>query len=217
MGKPLRLIGQKFGRLTVIAKAGRNKYKGKLWFCECACGEYLIVLTGNLNHGDTKSCGCLRRDPSRKITHGKINTSEYRVWSSMKSRCFNKKDYAYGNYGGRGITVCDRWLKFENFIADIGKRPTNRHTIERVNNNGNYEPKNCIWATYTTNIRNRRTNKNNTTGFNGVSWDKKLKQFRARINANHKKFDLGCFKKLSDAIIARKHGELKYWGKLSND
>ena len=215
-GKKLELIGQKFGRLVVVTRCGSNEYKSRLWFCECDCGEYLIVLGGSLSHGDTKSCGCLQRELAHKGTHRKINTPEYRVWSSMKARCLNNKAQAFDNYGGRGITVCKQWLKFENFIADMKERPSNKHTIERINNNGNYEPKNCIWATYIINIRNRRKSKNNTTGCSGVSWDKKMKRYRAVIIANYKKISLGCFKKLSDAIIARKDGELKYWGKVSN-
>lgn len=216
MGKRLELLGKRFGRLIVVSNCGSNKYKSKLWFCKCDCGEYLIALGGSLNHGGTKSCGCLRRKLAHRITHGKINTPEYGVWGSMKSRCLNNKHNAFNNYGGRGITVCKRWLKFENFIIDMGKRPSNKHTIERINNNGNYEPKNCKWSTYVENIRNRRKNKNNTTGYNGVSWDKKMKKYRAVINANYKKISLGYFKNLLDAITARKDGELKYWGKTSN-
>ena len=211
MRKGLELLGKRFGRLTVIARAGRDKHGHSLWWCLCKCREYVIISGSNLNNKSTKSCGCLNRDVLRKrnLTHGKRYTSEYNAWANIKARCFNSKNTRFKNYGGRGITVCKRWDNFENFIADMGKKPSSKHTIERVDNNGNYEPGNCVWATYTINNRNKRKRKNNKTGYNGVSQNKRTKKYVAQIDKIH----LGCFGKLQDAVTARRNGELKYWGK----
>lgn len=100
------------------------------------------------------------------VTHGMTNTSEYRIWAQMKSRCLNLKDKSYSNYGGRGIKVCDRWLTFEGFIADMGIRPSTKHSIDRKDNNGNYEPTNCRWALPGIQVHNRRAY--NKLGIKGV-------------------------------------------------
>ena len=216
MNKTLELVGQQYGQLIVIAKAGKNKWNHPLYWCLCSCGEYIIIMGSDLarKQRSTKSCGCLKRKLAGKqrLIHGQSDTKIYWVWANMRARCFYDKHIDFKNYGGRGITVCKRWFKFENFIADMGKRPSNKHAIERISNDGNYEPKNCIWVLQAINNRNKRKYKNNTTGCNGVYWNKINKTYMVQIN----KIYLGCFKKLSDAIIARKDGELKYWGKVSN-
>ncbi len=169
MSKPLQLVGQKFGRLTVIAKAGNDKKSQSLWWVRCSCGEYLIKkgeeLKRGFRRGLLKSCGCLRRETTIKnfTTHGKCHTSEYSTWQNMKARCLNINNTGYKYYGGRGIKVCDRWLKFENFFEDMGLKPKPELTLERVNNEKGYSPENCIWATKKVQANNRR-NSNNHAG-----------------------------------------------------
>lgn len=163
------LIGLVFNRLTVIMfwKIGSNR--SVHWKCQCICGNFAIVRGDQLKSGHTKSCGCLQKEKVSK--HGKSKTREYKVWDSMIQRCTNSNDKDYDNYGGRGIRVCQGWRSsFEYFFADMGKRPSNRHSIDRKNNNLNYScgyckecieerwESNCRWATTSEQGRNRRTN-----------------------------------------------------------
>lgn len=150
------LAGQKFGRLTAIEDIGKTK-RGRVWRCLCECGQQTNSVSTYLKNGHKKSCGCLHADSARisgfkQRTHGyttfdkKWTASEYGVWMSMKARCGNPKTAGYKRYGGRGIFVCERWMKFENFIIDMGARPTNKHSLDRIDTNKGYEPKNCRWA-----------------------------------------------------------------------
>ena len=149
-----------FGRLTVVAYAGSTRSSSQ-WRCECECGETIVVLRSNLMNGATTSCGCFRRESvaARSTTHGLSSATEYHSWQAMLKRSGNPNDPAYDRYGGRGITVCDRWRNsFEAFYEDMGDKPSPRHSVERRENSGNYEPGNCYWATPEQQNRNRRNN-----------------------------------------------------------
>jgi len=169
------LAGQVFERLTVLGKSDRrDKSRVILWRCLCECGNEIVARAASLKSGRVRSCGCWARE--RVTTHGMTNTPTYKSWRSMLGRCRNPNDPAYHNYGGRGITVCERWNQFENFLADMGEMPEGL-TIERGDNNAGYSPTNCVWATRTTQARNTRFNRMIT--FQGVTlcmkeWSERL-------------------------------------------
>ena len=152
------MIGARFGRWTVIDTLQTSK-----WLCRCDCGTERMVAKRDLKRGHSSSCGCLKREMApffhRKHGHGrpKAQTPTYKSWSEMIARCSNPKSKIYRYYGGRGIAVCERWRSFENFLADMGERPPER-SLDRIDTNGNYEPKNCRWATKVQQMRNMRSN-----------------------------------------------------------
>lgn len=150
------LTGQKFGRLTVSEYAGNKPTR---WSCVCDCGNTVIVHAGNLSSGHSRSCGCFSAEEAsvRNSTHGMRNSPEYTSWCSLIGRCENELNESYSDYGGRGITVCDRWRSsFESFYEDMGPRPTPKHSIDRINNDIGYCKENCRWATKLIQNRNRR-------------------------------------------------------------
>jgi hypothetical protein len=152
----LELTGQIFGRYTVIDRATPTRNRVPRWRCRCECGTVRSVVQHGLVSGATRSCGCLARElvGARVLTHGRTHTPEYESWAQMRHRCSNPNHHAFARYGGRGIRVCARWDSFEIFLADMGQRPSPKHSLDRVDNDGNYEPSNCRWATRLQQSRN---------------------------------------------------------------
>lgn len=218
MNGRIDLSGMNFGRLAVMKRHGTNKHKKATWLCLCECGNEAVVITSKLRSGHTKSCGCLQKERTSKasIGHGfSQETTEYNIWAAMIQRCENTNCVDYDEYGGRGIKVCDEWKSFGNFISDMGERPSLKHTLERKNNDKGYCKNNCVWDNRTTQSRNQRLRKDNTTGVRGVQWDYDRNKYRVTISNNRKKIYIGLFGEMKEAKEARKRAELKYWGKSS--
>ncbi len=155
------MIGQRFGMLHVVEREGSQNRK-KTWRCVCDCGGESVTTTGNLNSGNSESCGCEKRDAwvRARTTHGQSSrekrTRSYAAWANMLNRCTNLSDAKYPRWGGRGIKVCKSWHTFESFYADMGEPPDD-HSLDRIDNDGDYKPSNCRWATALQQVHNRRT------------------------------------------------------------
>lgn len=160
VGRP-NLIGVRFTRLTVIRFSKQRLHKRPAWVCRCDCGKEIIVTENSLKRNNTRSCGCYKLDRTSEThrKHGMCRSRTYNTWCAMKDRCYNANNEDFHHYGGRGITICERWNNsFEAFFEDMGEKPL-RMSIERINTNGNYEPGNCRWATQKEQTRNKRTNR----------------------------------------------------------
>lgn len=195
--KLIDLTGQIFGRLKVLEHFKIVDRSGKRvrtkWRCKCECGNITDVAGSSLRSGNTKSCGCLHKEKMSilKKIHGLRHSSEYYSWSAMRSRCSNPKNIRYKNYGGRGIKVCDEWLNdFVQYYKDMGPKPSPKHSIDRINNDGDYEPRNCRWATR--NEQQRNTGQNVWLTYKGETktqseWSKELGMTRTTIRVKLKK------------------------------
>lgn len=163
MAAPILIdAGTRYGRLVVIARRKGN-FPGVHFLCRCDCGRERIVAGKSLRDGRTHSCGCYQKDVLRALltTHGDSKRSgwapEYQAWVDMRSRCHDAKHQGYRDYGGRGITVCAAWRhSYEAFLADMGRRPSAGHSLDRINNDGSYGPENCRWSTRSEQQRNKR-------------------------------------------------------------
>jgi hypothetical protein len=160
------LAGRRFGKLVAIGATRHTKdISGRsllVWECTCDCGKTVETRSCNLLSGDTKSCGCLERETliKRNKTHGKSKTSTYRKWAAMIQRCYQPTSSSYAYYGGRGISVCERWRSsFEAFLEDMGECPSPKHSPDRIETNGHYEPGNVRWATHGEQMTNTRRNR----------------------------------------------------------
>ena len=189
------ITGLSFGRLTAISREPNKNYK-TVWLFSCECGERKSLATANVVSGKTKSCGCL------KLSQGLAKIPEYNVWHGMVYRCTNEKSQAWARYGGRGIGVCDRWLSYDNFISDMGFRPSGKHQLDRVDNNKGYAPDNCRWVLALDNVRNRSDSKYWFVG--GVRYE----SMRAAAKANnvaHSTIKTWCNNNLNNCYSERKY------------
>lgn len=207
MAHAIDLTGQRFERLVVIEQAGRLN-ANVVWKCSCDCGNEIAVRSNSLRRGITRSCGCLQKEgaSSREKTHGMSKTREFKTWSSMIGRCRNDRQENFHNYGGRGITVCDRWKDFKAFYEDMGLRPKGM-SLERVNNDLGYSPVNCTWADMRAQSANTRRVKNSSTGVVGVWKRRDTGSYRAAIRVRGVLRHIGEFSTLEAAKAARKEAE----------
>jgi len=153
------MVGLRFSRLTVMSRNGSDANGNARWVCVCDCGATKSILGQSLRYGSTTSCGCANKEILRsQVTHGASGTKEYFAWHGMLQRCNNPNHTKWHRYGARGITVCERWQVYENFLKDMGPRPPGM-TVDRKDNDGNYEPSNCRWASQMTQGNNRSNNR----------------------------------------------------------
>ena len=205
------LKGEKFGQLTVVESLGSDGKNG--WhLCLCSCGNYTKIMTRNIKV--IKSCGCLaektRFTKDSKTTHGLSHTNTYKIWSGMVQRVTNPNNKRYSDYGGRGITVCEKWLDFEGFYEDMGERPKGK-TLDRIDNNLSYCKGNCKWSTLSEQQSNRRPNKDSKTRL-GVSFCRQTKSWKARLVVNKKEIWLGRHEKYEDACYVVELAEIEHLG-----
>lgn len=186
MGTLVDLSGRRFGRLSVQSRAPSSPRKVR-WLCKCDCGREMAVFAYALKSGHTTSCGCFKRENavrvgSRPKKHGLSKTdSAFPPWLAMRSRCRNPNATGYDRYGGRGIRVCDRWDDFAAFLADMGPRPSEEHSIDRMDPDGDYEPGNCRWATAEEQANNRRDNVRVEIGGVSTTLKRAMRQMRPAV------------------------------------
>lgn len=205
MSKTIDLTGHKFERLTVIRRT-ENMGGRVAWLCKCKCGEEVIVRGESLKSGNTKSCGCLHREKTKKLnaSHRLRYHPLYKVWLGIKTRCFNPNCINYCNYGGRGISVCSEWKEdFKNFYDwCIENGYKEGLEIDRRDNDGDYCPENCRIVTRQQNSCNKRPNKRSSSAYKGVYWRKDIGKWAAGIRHNRKKVHLGSFADEIEAAFA---------------
>jgi hypothetical protein len=185
----------------------KEKYRFGIYKCGF-CGEEFRTRINNVKNGHTKSCGCYhkRRNSETHKTHGLTNSKLYEAWVSIKNRTLNPKNKQYNDYGGRGITICDEWkndfMPFYNWALLNGYEENKGLSIDRIDNDGNYEPNNCRWTTQNIQARNQRVYKNNKSGYKGVCYHKGNNNYQAYINVNRKRIHLGSFKTPVEGAVA---------------
>lgn len=192
--------------LGMIYPTEKSKQKRRFGAYKCGfCGTNFKANTYEISIGNTKSCGCYRKKVSSESnkTHGLVGTRLYNIWSQIKDRTLNLKNKNYGDYGGRGITICDEWLDIQNFYTwAMSNGYSDGLSIDRIDNNGNYCPENCRWATQIVQSRNQRIQKNNKSGYRGVSYPKGEDKYRAQITVNNKSIYIGSFLTAVEGAIA---------------
>ena len=191
-----KLIGETY--LRKASEASPQRYRYGLFKCPY-CGKEFEASSGNIQSGHTKSCGCQKGG----ITHGLSHNQFYKTWKNMMGRCYNLKNKHYQSYGGRGISVCTDWQDLANFVSWAEETYIEGITMDRINNDGNYESTNIRWADKTTQQLNQRIQKNNTSGFVGINWHKGNNKWVAKIKVNKIVIHLGYFNSVQEAVQAR--------------
>ncbi len=224
VGNKSNLEGKQFSRLVVIKELPiRSKSRHVVWLCRCDCGVYVDVPSTALVSGNTKSCGCLNIDKiiGRNTTHGLSHSPLYSVYFNMKKRCHNTESKDYKFYGGRGITICDRWLEnITCFAEDMTQEYAKGLQIDRRDNDKGYSKENCRWITLSQNQQNTRGVKGSTSIYKGVSWINKYSKWYAQIKKQGKVYKLGFFDSQVDAANAYNkkalelNGEYAYLNKI---
>lgn len=210
--------GDRFGRLTIVKelegyvfKSGEKK---RVFLCMCDCGNELSTKLLYLRNGDTQSCGCLNIEKlkERFTSHGLVHHRLYNTWKHFKHRCYNPNDKGYKNYGGRGISVCKEWrtdfMAFYTWAMDNGY--SDELTIDRIDNDGNYEPSNCRWATRQEQSINQRMQKNNTSGYTGIQYIKHINKWGAIISYKRKTYYIGYYTSIEEALQVRNEYIIKH-------
>ena len=208
-GFEIDLTGEKFNMLTFL-EFSHVKKNVRMWKCICDCGVIKVIDSSSIKRGKTKSCGCFRK--AKLKTHGLCYHPLYNRWTLMKARCNNPTNKDYKDYGGRGITYCESWSKFENFYNDMIEGFEEHLEIDRIDNNGNYSKENCRWTTRSENCYNKRIPTRNTSSKTGVSYSHKLGLWVSYITKDYNNIYLGSFKDYKDAVEARVLAELDIYG-----
>lgn len=213
--------GQRFGRLKVLEFSHLDRFNKAQWRCLCDCGNETIVASAALRRGNTKSCGCYRKEIEKiaSVTHGMTKENGkvsvlYSRWLDMKKRCNNEKNKEYKNYGARGIKVCREWEydypSFHKWAVENGFDET--LTLDRKDVNKGYSPGNCRWVTITEQAKNKRVNPKNKTGVSGVVFKSERQKYNVRIGVNGKRIYVGDYDTIEEAVEARRLAEVRYWG-----
>lgn len=209
------LTGQKFGYLTAI-KYDTTVNGNTKWLCQCECGNEVSVYIANIKRSSVTSCGCMKGESISKAKATKDLASKHPLWgcyNQMVRRCTVEKDKAYKNYGARGIKVCEYWMEsFWNFLEDMGEKPSDEYSLERVDNSLGYCKENCKWETKSRQQFNRRLDPNNTSGRTGVYWRKDREKWSVQIEVEGKVIRLGCYFDFDVACSVRDKAELEYFG-----
>ena len=208
MVKKLDIVGNRYGMLEVLSFAGKDKHCKTVWECKCDCGNTIRAVGGNLQKGNSTSCGCARQ--KSVVKHNGSRNRSYYSWRGMIRRCNNPIDKAYFKYGAVGIKVCEEWHNYVNFVADMGE-PADGQSLDRIDPYGNYEKNNCRWANAQVQSRNIRVHPNNKSGHNGVHQTKTGK-WMAQITVNGKTVHSKRLTTKEEAVAARKELEKIHWG-----
>lgn len=214
MGFKNNLTGKKFNRLAVLKFSHNSPMNGgAIWECICDCGSTSFVDGSSLSRNLIKSCGCLKKESKGFAgTHKMSKQPIYRRWVSMKARCNCVNSTGYHNYGGKGITYSPEWEEFEHFHKDMGPSFHEDLELDRIDVKGNYCKENCRWVTKQENSYNKNLKENNVSGKSGVSFDQTQKRWRAYINKDRKRIELGYFDNFKDAVEVRILEEFELYG-----